>query len=341
VLQTRLQGGNPPDTWQSHPGAAIKQYIDAGALADLTSVYTDNKFTDAMPKVLTDASSADGKIYGISTGAHRGNVLWFNKKLLAKAGVATPTGSYTVQQFITDLGTLKSKGISPLCVGAKDAFAPAELFENTLLGVTGAQGWDSLTTSNDKWNSDQVKQAATYFTQMLPYFDSDASASTWDQATGKLAAGKCAFESMGDWAYGELVKQGAKDGADFGYVPEPGTSGTFVLVVDTFVVAKNAKNKDAALKWAATIGSKEAQIAFNKLKGSTPIRTDVDMSSFPAYQQAAAKSFRGDTLVQSVVQGEAMNPQFQQSLDDAVTQLVANKNVDAFVSALKNAASQG
>jgi glucose/mannose transport system substrate-binding protein len=341
VLQTRLQGGNPPDTWQSHPGAAIKQYIDAGALADLTSVYTDNKFTDAMPKVLTDASSADGKIYGISTGAHRGNVLWFNKKLLAKAGVATPTGSYTVQQFLSDLGTVKSKGISPLCVGAKDAFAPAELFENTLLGVTGAQGWDSLTTSTDKWNSDQVKQAATYFTQMLPYFDSDASASTWDQATGKLAAGKCAFESMGDWAYGELVKQGAKDGADFGYVPEPGTSGTFVLVVDTFVVAKNAKNKDAALKWAATIGSKEAQIAFNKLKGSTPIRTDVDMSSFPAYQQAAAKSFRGDTLVQSVVQGEAMNPQFQQSLDDAVTQLVSNKNVEAFVLALKNAASQG
>jgi glucose/mannose transport system substrate-binding protein len=85
----------------------------------------------------------------------------------------------------------------------------------------------------------------------------------------------------------------------------------------------------------------QAQIAFNKLKGSTPIRTDVDISSFPAYQQAAAKSFRGDTLVHSVVQGEAMNPQFQQSLDDAVTQLVSNKNVDAFVSALKNAASQG
>ena len=91
-----------------------------------------------------------------------------------------------VMESITDLGTLKSKGISPLCVGAKDAFAPAELFENTLLGVTGAQGWNSLTTSNDKWNSDQVKQAATSFTQMLPYFDCDASASTWDQATGKL-----------------------------------------------------------------------------------------------------------------------------------------------------------
>jgi glucose/mannose transport system substrate-binding protein len=341
VLQTRLSGGNPPDTWQTHPGAAIGQYITATALADMTKVYTDNSFNAAMPKDLIDAMSADGKVYGVSTGAHRGNVLWFNKKLLAQAGVATPTDSYSTQQFITDLGTVKSKGISPLCVGAKDAFAPAELFENTLLGVTGAQGWKDLTSGNGKWDSDQVKQAATQFTQMLPYFDSDASASTWDQATGKLAQGKCAFESMGDWAYGELVKDKAKDGTDFGYVPEPGTNGTFVLVVDTFVVAKNAKHPEAAMEWAATIGSKEAQIAFNKEKGSTPIRTDVDMSSFPAYQQAAAKSFRSDSLVQSVVQGEAMNPQFQQSLDDAVTQLVANKKVDSFVSALNSAASQG
>lgn len=340
VLQTRLLGGNPPDTWQTHPGAAIAQYIDAGSVADLTQLYADNGFNAAMPKDLVDAMSSGGKIYGVSTGAHRGNVLWFNKGLLAQAGVAEPTASYTTAQFLTDLATLKSKGVSPLCVGAKDAFAPAELFENILLGDTGAAGWKTLTAKGGDWTSDKVRQAATEFTQMLPYFDADASASTWDQATGKLAQGKCAFESMGDWAYGELVKDGAKDGTDFGYVPQPGTNGTFVLVVDTFVVAKQAKDAQAAMQWAATVGSKDAQIAFNKLKGSTPIRTDVDMSSFPAYQQAAAKSYRGDALVQSVVQGEATTPQFQQALDDAVTQLVATKDVNAFVKALGNAAAQ-
>jgi glucose/mannose transport system substrate-binding protein len=29
VLQTRLQGHNAPDTWQTHPGPAIGQYVDA------------------------------------------------------------------------------------------------------------------------------------------------------------------------------------------------------------------------------------------------------------------------------------------------------------------------
>jgi len=38
------------------------------------------------------------------------------------------------------------------------------------------------------------------------------------------------------------------------------------------------------------------------------------------------------------VQGEAMSPQFQQSLDDAVTQFIQSKNVDDFTQSLAAAA---
>src|SRR5207247_1615193 len=182
-----------------------------------------------------------------------------------------------------------------------------------------------------------VKTAAAQFARLLPYVDGDASASTWDQATKKLAAGNCAFESMGDWAYGELRADGAKEGTDFGYVPHPGTNGSFVMVVDTFVVAKNAKHPQLADKWAATVGSKRAQLAFNRDKGSTPVRTDVDVSSYPKYQQQAAQDFRKNALVWSIAHGEATSPQFQQSFYDAVTQFMQNKDVNSFVQALQNA----
>jgi glucose/mannose transport system substrate-binding protein len=339
VLQTRLQGSNAPDTWQTHPGDAVAQYVDAGYVADLTDVYKANDLTAVMPKELVDAQSKDGKVYGIATGAHRGNVLWFNKKLLEKAGVATPAADYSSDQFLADLGKLKAKGITPLCVGAKDAFAAPQLFENTLLGTVGPQKWNDLTTGKLSWDSAEVKQAATTFAQLLPFIDPDASATTWDQATKGIADGKCAFESMGDWAYGELKKAGVKDGTDFGYVPHPGTNGSFVMVVDTFVVAKNAKDPNAARKWIADIGTKDAQLAFNKEKGSTPVRTDVDVSSFPPYQQQAAKDYRGNTKVWSIVHGQATSPQFQQSLYDAVTQFMQSKDVNAFVQSLKTAAS--
>lgn len=85
VLQTRLQGNNPPDTWQTHPGTAIAQYLDSGILADLSSVYAADGLSKVVPKELITSVSRDGKIYGVSTGAHRGNELWYNKKLTARA----------------------------------------------------------------------------------------------------------------------------------------------------------------------------------------------------------------------------------------------------------------
>jgi glucose/mannose transport system substrate-binding protein len=339
VLQTRLQGDNPPDTWQTHPGEAIEQYLDSDLLADLSSVYEKDGLSKVVPEELVTSVSRNGKIYGVSTGAHRGNVLWFNKKLLARAGVGL-SASTAPEEFVRALGTLKAKGITPLCLGAKDAFATAELFENTLLGEAGADGWNDLVAGQASWTGPEVRQAAELFSQMLPYADPDASALSWDQATKRLASGDCAVMSMGDWAYGELVKAGAKDGSDFGYVPEPGTDGTFVLVVDTFVVAENAKHRELGLKWASAISSKDVQLAFNKAKGSTPIRTDVPVDSLPDYQRQAAASFRGDRLVQSVVHGEAMNPQFQQAFYDAVTQFAQSKDTGAFVEALAAAAKE-
>ena len=336
VLQTRLQGNNPPDSWQTHPGQAISQFVDAGYLADLTSV--EKKLGDVMPKALVDAQSKDGKVYGISTGAHRGNVLWYSTKALKQAGVSEPGKDYTFDQFVADLAKLKAAGVTPLCVGAKDPFAAPQLFENTLLGVIGPEKWAAITSGKTGWDDPQVKQAAANYVKLLPYFDPDASASTWDQATKRIASGQCGFESMGDWAYGELTKAGAKEGTDFGYVPHPGTNGSFVLVVDTFVVAKNAKNIKNAMDWVQSIASKDAQLAFNREKGSTPVRNDVDVSSYPKYQQEAAKAYRSDKPVWSIAHGQATSPQFQQSFYDAVTQFTQSKDVNAFVQALQSAA---
>ena len=265
VLQTRLQGGNPPDTWQTHPGAAIGQYIDGGIVTDLSSVYQQDGLDLVVPKALVDAMSRDGKQYGVATGAHRGNVLFYNKKVLAQAGIE-PGKDYPPDRFAADLSTLKAKGVKPICLGGKDSFAAPELFENTLLGVLGPGAWNALTTGKLAWDDPQVKHAAQVFGTELGYVDPDFTALTWDQATKRLADGQCAFESIGDWAYGELIKDGVHEGTDFGYVPHPGSAGSFVLVVDTFVVAQNAPHADLAKKWASAISSKAVQLAFNKAK---------------------------------------------------------------------------
>lgn len=340
ILQTRIQGGNPPDTFQTHPNESLKVYLDADALEDITSVYDATGLKDKMPADMLKAheNNGDGKYYGLSVGAHRGNVLWYSIPVLEKAGVTAPSGAYTPEQFLTDLEKVKASGATPLCLGAKDTFAVAQLFENTMLGIVGKDKWNQLTTNQLQWSDPDVAKAADTFTKVMAYADSDASAMTWDQAAKKLGEGQCAFNSMGDWEYGELVKAGKAEGTDFGYVAHPGSDGTFVLVVDTFAVAKGAKNLENAKNWMTVLADPKAQLEFNKLKGSTPIRNDVDVSSLPKYQQAAAEAYRSNGLVWSIAHGQATPPTFQQGFFDAVTQFVSNKDSAAFTQALVSAA---
>ena len=149
-----------------------------------------------------------------------------------------------------------------------------------------------------------------------------------------------AFSSMGDWADGEFLKANMKEKEDFGWVCHPGTDGSFIIVADGFTLAKGAPHKEAALAWLKSIGSKEAQEAFNSIKGSIPARTDVDRSKFDAYQQWSMDSFATDNLVASCVHGEAAPAAFEQALNDAVTTFVVDKNVDNFANALVRAARE-
>lgn len=337
VLTQRLLSGNPPDVWQTFPGGALRAYVDQGQVADLSDLYDQGGLAAVLPEVIRDGLTVDGKQYGVPTSAHRGNMLFYNTALLAKAGVAQPGPGYLPPTFLDDLAKLDKAGITPLCLGAKDPFTTTALFENTLLSVVGADGWRRIAEDRFRWDSDSVAEALRRFGQILDYADPQAAALTWDAATKKLADGECAFETLNDSAFGELVSAGAVDGKTFGAVPYPGTDGTYVAVVDTFVRARQSENARKASEFLAVLGSPDTQLAFSKAKGSVPIRTDVDVSSLTPYQQSAAKALRSGMVLWSIVHGEAMRPQFQQGFYDAVATYVRSRDAKAFRTTLTDA----
>jgi len=334
VLQTRLAGGNPPDTWQVHPGwELLGQYVEAGYVEPITELYQSEGWSQVMPQGLIDTMTRDGQIYAVLAGVHRGNGFWYNKKLLSQHGISVGS-SLSFDEFFQAADKLKAAGITPLCVGDSGIWASAELFENTLLGVVGPEKWMGLWNGSVAFDSPEVKQAMTIYGRMLDYQNSDHAALSWDQATKKVMEGSCAFNSMGDWAYGEFHNARLVDNEDFGWVSHPGTDGAFVIVADGFVMARNAPHRENNAEWLKAIGSKETQEAFNPVKGSIPARTDVDRSKFGPYHNWSMDSFKTATLVPSVVHGEAAPAAFQQALNDAVTTFVTNHNVDAFSQAL-------
>jgi glucose/mannose transport system substrate-binding protein len=344
VLQTRLAGGNPPDTWQTHPGdELLGQYVDPGYCEPITELYKSNGWDSAFPKELVINLMTKGReMYAVLAGIHRGNVLWYNAKLLEKNGIKVGD-QMTFDQFFAACDKLKGAGIVPLGVGDSGIWASAQLFENTLLGVLGPKDWTDLFRGAIQWDDPRVKEAMRLFAKMQDYINPDHSALSWDQAIQQLIEGKVAFSSMGDWAEGEFVKAKLKEKEEYGWVSHPSypaNPAAFIVVADGFTLAKGAPHKEAALAWLKSIGSKEAQEAFNPLKGSIPARTDVDRSKFDGYHQWSMDSFARDKLVASCVHGEAAPAAFQQALNDAVTAFVVDKNVDNFANSLVQAVKE-
>jgi glucose/mannose transport system substrate-binding protein len=90
----------------------------------------------------------------------------------------------------------------------------------------------------------------------------------------------------GDWAKGYLVNLGWTPGVDFGVSGPPGASDLFIYGVDTFALPKTAPHPERAREFLAVVGSKDGQVNFNKMKGSTPMRTDVRDRLDSASQQS-------------------------------------------------------
>ena len=75
VLATRLQAGDPPDSWQGHAGQElIGTYVAANQLEPLNFLYEQEGWLDVMPETLIPLISQDGNIYSVPVNIHRANV---------------------------------------------------------------------------------------------------------------------------------------------------------------------------------------------------------------------------------------------------------------------------
>lgn len=334
VLATRLAGGDVPEIWQTHPGGELGQYVDQGVLADMTAVYKSEGWDKVVPKDLVASMTYNKKTYSVLTGVHRANTMWISSAAQKKAGVSL-SGSLTWPTFKAAALKMKAKGIDPICLGDKDIWTAAQLLEALIVAEEGAAGWTALLNGSKKWTSAGVKKAVANFNEAMTWTNKDHKALDWTGAVAALAKGTCGVNVMGDWAYGELlVKQNKVDGKDFTYATF-GDANTFVTVGDSFVIGKTAKNQAGAVAFAKAIMDPKVQLAFNKLKGSAPVRSDVSTKTLGKYQQGAAKVLANGKKVPSLVHGQALvAAAVGQAYADAVTLLQANKDVAKFSRAM-------
>jgi glucose/mannose transport system substrate-binding protein len=340
LLQTRLQAKNPPDTFQAHAGKELADYIAAGQLQDVSNLYDEFGLRNAFPADLLKLLTVNGKIYSVPSNIHRANMVWANPAVLTAAGL-DPKATYpTLAAWFTALDKVKASGKTALSVAT--TWTQVHLFENVLLSDLGAAKYTGLWTGATDWKGSDVTAALADYAKLLGYTNTDRDNLDWPDATQQVIDGKAAFNIMGDWAVAAFVEQKKVAGTDFIYFPTPGTAGVFDFLADSFTLPVGAPDPAGAKAWLQTVGSAEGQLAFNKLKGSIPARTDAKASDYSEYQQTAIKSFGQDTIVPSLAHGAASPIAVLNAIADAVSKFgTGSSNAATFQTELAAAAALG
>ena len=219
-LTVDLSGGNAHDIVTMKLPAKYHEYASSGSLADITDIV---KAIDGKDGV--DASSYDaGGTYYAAPYRTDSWVMFYNKTMFEKAGVAIPDKDWTWDDFEKVSLELKSK----LGGAGYDTNAvKASYFHNWQSVV---QGISRAQTKDADFYSGDYGFMKPYYERLLRYQDEGltvdwaTSNATKVQYQGQFGTQKAAMMPMGTWYLGTLVSQqksGDAENFEWGILPLP------------------------------------------------------------------------------------------------------------------------
>ncbi len=321
VLRARVTSGNPPTAVQML-GFDSLDWAKEGVLADITPIATEGNWGAVVPEALQFFTVYDGKWISAPVNVHSTNWVWANKPLLAELGIAPPT---TWDELVAAMEKVQASGKIAVAHGGQP-WQDATIFDAVVMSTGGPDFYRKAFVDLDPeaLGSDTMKEAFDRMTVIRGFVDPNFSGRDWNLATAMVINGDAAFQFMGDWAKGEFLNAGKAPDQDFLCFRFPGTQGDVTFNSDVFVMFKQGDTVSAEQgALAKAIMSPDFQAAFNKVKGSVPARTDVDVSGFDACGQKAYAELKaaaaGGTLFGSMAHGHANPASVKNAIYDVVT----------------------
>jgi glucose/mannose transport system substrate-binding protein len=277
---------------------------------------------------LLELISYDGELWSVPVNIHRSNVLWYNKRIFDTFGLSPPT---TLDEFFAVADTLQAGGVTPLGFNVQSAAHTLPFFESVLVATMGPDKYRGLWNGTTDWRGPEVTAALETFSRIMDYISEDnpSQAQDWYVVAQLIADGRVAMTIMGDWMNGYYTGIGLTPGVEYGWAPSPGTGGIFIMASDTFVLGKNAANRENAIAWLALCGSRPAQDIFNPGKGSISARTDPDRSRYDAYLQSAMDDFGSNRILLSMAHGAAAPADWHRLFRKATERFVFERDIAA------------
>jgi glucose/mannose transport system substrate-binding protein len=321
VLRARVTSGNAPTAVQMLGFDAL-DWEKEGALANLNDIAAEEGWDDVVPPALQFFTKPSGEWISAPVNVHSTNWVWANKAILDELGIAEPQ---TWDEFIAALDAVKASGKVALAHGGQ-AWQDATLFDAVLMSTGGPEFYKAtmIDLDTEQLGSDTMKEVFDRMAVLRGYVDDNFSGRDWNLASAMVINGEAGFQMMGDWAKGEFLNAGKVPDQDFLCFRFPGTQDQVTFNSDVFVMFKQGdavSEEQAAL--ARAILSPGFQVAFNKVKGSVPARTDVDVAELDACGQKGAAQLKAaaesGNLFGSMAHGHANPAAIKNAMYDVIT----------------------
>ncbi len=271
-LRTDVSGGNADDIFMMN-GSYLQPYVTSGSLLEIGADFASEK-ADWVPAAV-DQYTRDGKLWGVPQLTDGGIAMYYNKKLLADAGVTpeqltgltwAPGGGSAdtllplLKKLTVDASGKRGdqsgfNGSKPKQWGYSAAQDLQGIYYN-FIGSNGGQFQDA--SGKFVFASPESAEAFQYIVDLInKYKVSPAASNTNDNGDftrDQFLQGKIALFQSGVYNL-KNVSDGAK--FDWGIAPMPAGPKGAVSVVNSVIVAGNAKSKnlDATKKVLQWMGS--------------------------------------------------------------------------------------
>jgi len=248
--------GTPSDINTYWAGARTQSVLEY--LEPLDLVFEQNNIAQEFPRALLEsASKYEGHYYLIPITQHY-VTFYYNVETFEALGLAEPT---TWDEFTQVCETLKTNGVTPIGLGAKDRWPAQFWFDYLLLRTAGYQYRTGLMELDNNYNDPEVARVIEIWKDMIDkgYFNNMATEIGWDiDIMNPLMDGDIGMTLMGTWFSSILDQEGF--GGQYGVFSFPvidsEVSYTSVGPVDGVILGKDALNKE---------GAKDAILQFSEL----------------------------------------------------------------------------
>jgi glucose/mannose transport system substrate-binding protein len=277
VVSDRIANGYAPAVMQWNANEGSRELPEMGIVLDIEEVAKADHWRDVLPATVLDRISYKGKIYFAPTSIHAENWLWTNEAIFRELGLAMPR---TWDEIFAAADKIKAAGHLPIALGGGH-WEISIIFNNIIHYKLGSEGYARIISGDATAVHDPRMAEALQMLRRLSRYAEPAEVrarKTWADATAAVGRGKAGMQFMGDWAKGELIARGYAVDKDFGCSLVPGTEIAYFMVIDAFAfpITNRPDAAEAQQAFARMVLDRGNQVAFSRLKGSLPVRTDVD-----------------------------------------------------------------